>query len=71
MNLQTLLRSIVGLLIGCSLCVSFSAPAQAGYGNHAERATANIQARVATAKIYLELEGAERRAVADRLFAKQ
>jgi hypothetical protein len=69
--MKTLLRLTAGLLIGCGLCVAVAVPTQAGYGNHAERATANIQARVATAKIYLELEGAERRAVADRLFAKQ
>jgi hypothetical protein len=69
--MKTLLRSLTGLLIAGGLCVSVAGSAQAGYGNHAERATAKIQARVATAKIYLELEGAERRAVADRLFAKQ
>jgi hypothetical protein len=69
--MNTLRRSMIGLLIGCALGVAAAAPVQAGYGNHAERATANIQARVATAKLYLELEAAERQAVADRLFAKQ
>jgi hypothetical protein len=69
--MKTLRRLMVGLLIGCGLCISIAAPTMAGYGNHAERATANIQARVATAKLYLELEGAERQAIADRLFAKQ
>jgi hypothetical protein len=53
MNLQTLFRSIAGLLIGCGLCLSVAVPAQAGYGNHAERATENIQTRVGIAKITL------------------
>lgn len=53
MNVQTLLQSMTGLLIGGALCVSVAAPAQAGYGNHAERATANIQTRVGIAKLSL------------------
>jgi hypothetical protein len=51
--MKTLLRSMAGLLIAGGLCVSVAAPAQAGYGNHAERATANIQTRVAIAKVSL------------------
>jgi hypothetical protein len=51
--MKTLLRSFVGFLIGCAFCAALTAPAQAGYGNHAERATANIQTRVAIAKVSL------------------
>jgi hypothetical protein len=63
--MKTIVRATLGLFVGLGLCVSVAAPTLAGYGNHHERATANIQARVATAKIYLELEAAELRAIGD------
>ena len=69
--MKTLLRSMVGLLVGCAVCAAVATPASAGYGNHAERATENIQTRVAIAKIALLAEAAERQAIADNLFAKQ
>jgi hypothetical protein len=63
--MKSFIRVTVGLFVGLGLCVSVAAPALAGYGNHHERATAKIQARVATAKIYLELEAAELRAIGE------
>jgi len=69
--MNRVLKSMVGLLLGWGVCVSVAAPAFAGYGNHAERATENIQTRVAIAKITLLAEAAERQAIADNLFAKQ
>jgi hypothetical protein len=53
MNVKTLLRSLVGLVIGGALGIAIALPAQAGYGNHAERATENIQTRAGLAKLTL------------------
>jgi len=63
--MKAFIRAIAGLFVGLGLCALVAAPALAGYGNHHERATANIKARVATAKIYLELEAAELRAIGE------
>jgi hypothetical protein len=64
-------RALARVVLAAALGTMAAMPVQAGYGNHAERATENIQARVVTAKLYLELEAAERQAVADKLLAKQ
>lgn len=63
--MKTLVRSAIGLAIGVGLCVTVAAPALAGYGNHAERATEKIQTRVGIAKLYLELQAAELRAIGE------
>jgi hypothetical protein len=63
--MKTMLRSFAGLIIGIGLCVSVAAPAFAGYGNHAERATANIKTRIGIAKISIETELAEIQALAE------
>jgi hypothetical protein len=65
-SMKRLLRSAIGLAVGFGLCVSVAAPALAGYGNHAERATEKIQTRVGIAKLYLELEAAELRAIGEQ-----
>jgi hypothetical protein len=54
MTTLRLRRSIAGFVVGLGLCVSIATPAFAGYGNHAERATANIQTRVGIAKITIQ-----------------
>lgn len=64
--MKTILRSAVGLVVGFGLCLTVAAPALAGYGNHAERATANITTRVGIAKLRIELELAEIRAIAEQ-----
>jgi hypothetical protein len=64
--MKLFVRATVGLFIGLGLCISVAAPALAGYGNHAERATEKIQTRVAIAKLYIELEAAELRAIGER-----
>jgi hypothetical protein len=64
--MKRLLRSAVGLAVGLGLCLSVAAPAFAGYGNHAERATEKVQTRVGIAKLYLELEAAELRAIGEK-----
>jgi hypothetical protein len=51
--MTTLRRALTGLLLAGGLWTAVAMPAQAGYGNHAERATANIQTRVAIAKVSL------------------
>lgn len=63
--MKTVLRSAIGLLVGIGLSVTVAAPAFAGYGNHAERATENIQTKVGLAKLRIELELAEIQAVAE------
>ncbi len=51
--MTTLRRTVAGLLLAATVGTIAATPAQAGYGNHAERATANVQTRVGLAKIYL------------------
>lgn len=56
---------IVRFAVGIGLCLVGTTSVSAGYGNHAERATENIQTKVAVAKIRIEMELAELRAVAE------
>lgn len=63
--MKRLIRSAAGLVIGLGLCATVAAPAFAGYGNHAERATENIQTKVGFAKLRIEMELAEIQAVAE------
>ena len=51
--MTTMRRALAGLLLAGLLAGAVAAPASAGYGNHAERATKNIQTRVGIAKITL------------------
>jgi hypothetical protein len=51
--MKTLFHAVGGLLVACGLWLSISMPVLAGYGNHAERATVNIQTRVALGKANL------------------
>jgi hypothetical protein len=51
--MTTIRRVLSGLLLAAAFGMVAAMPAQAGYGNHAERATENIQTRVGLAKIYL------------------
>jgi len=51
--MRTLRRALSGLLLAVAFVTVATMPAQAGYGNHAERATENIQTRVGLAKLYL------------------
>jgi hypothetical protein len=51
--MKTLFHTVGALLLACGLWLSMSVPALAGYGNHAERATVNIQTRVALGKANL------------------
>jgi hypothetical protein len=44
--MRALRRIAVGLVVGLGLWMSLATPTLAGYGNHAERATANIKTRV-------------------------
>lgn len=46
-------RALGGLLLAGVLGTAAVVPTQAGYGNHAERATENIQTRVGLAKLSL------------------
>jgi hypothetical protein len=46
-------RLLAGLLLAGLLGLAGSGPVAAGYGNHAERATANIQTRIAIGKANL------------------
>jgi hypothetical protein len=64
--MKTVLRTVGGCVVALGLFVSIVSPAFAGYGNHAERATANIQTRVGIAKTSIETQLAEIQAVAER-----
>jgi hypothetical protein len=44
--MRTIKRIAAGLVVGIGLWMSVATPTLAGYGNHAERATANIKTRV-------------------------
>jgi hypothetical protein len=44
--MRTIKRIAAGLVVGLGLWMSVATPTLAGYGNHAERATANIKTRV-------------------------
>jgi hypothetical protein len=46
-------QTLAGLLLAGALWAAVATPAQAGYGNHAERATTNIMTRVGIAKASL------------------
>jgi hypothetical protein len=52
----TIRRALAGLLLAGILGFAAVPPASAGYGNHAERATKNIQTRVGLAKATLLVE---------------
>jgi hypothetical protein len=56
--MKAIWRVAAGLVVGLGLWIGLAAPTMAGYGNHAERATANIQTRVgiATASITTQLD---------------
>jgi hypothetical protein len=45
--MKAIRRIAAGLVVGLGLWMSLATPTLAGYGNHAERATVNIQTRVA------------------------
>jgi hypothetical protein len=51
--MTTIRRALAGLLLAAVLGTVAAMPAQAGYGNHAERATENIQTRAGLAKLTL------------------
>jgi hypothetical protein len=51
--MTTIRRALAGLLLAAVLATVAAMPAQAGYGNHAERATENIQTRAGLAKLTL------------------
>jgi hypothetical protein len=55
--MKSIKRVAAGLVVGLGLWMSLATPTLAGYGNHAERATTNIQTRVgiATAQITYQL----------------
>jgi hypothetical protein len=63
--MKVIRRSAVGLAVALGLWISLSTPAFAGYGNHAERATANIMTRIEIARISIVTEIAEIQAVAE------
>ena len=65
-----MLRALVVVLVAGGVAVSDSMPARAGYGNHAERATANIQTRVALGKANLLYTVAPIQANAQQALAK-
>jgi hypothetical protein len=68
--MKTMLRALaVGLVVG-GVAVSGVMPARAGYGNHAERATVNIQTRVALGKANLLNTVAPIQANAEQALAK-
>lgn len=45
-SMKTFRRIAAALVVGLGLWMSVATPTLAGYGNHAERATANIKTRV-------------------------
>ena len=49
-------RIVAGLVVGLGLWMSVATPTLAGYGNHAERATANIQTRVGIAAVQINAQ---------------
>jgi hypothetical protein len=51
--MTTIRRALAGLLLAAVLGTVAAMPAQAGHGNHAERATENIQTRAGLAKLTL------------------
>jgi hypothetical protein len=68
--MKTLFQVAGGLLLAGSVWLSLSMPASAGYGNHAERATVNIQTRVALGKANLLNTVAPIQANAEQALAK-
>jgi hypothetical protein len=46
-------RVLTGVLLAGVLGTAAALPVRAGYGNHAERATANIQTRIGIEKVSL------------------
>ena len=52
--MRTLIHLVGVLLVAGSLWLALSMLAVAGYGNHAERATVNIQTRVEIGKLSLQ-----------------
>ena len=68
--MKTMLRVLaVGLVVG-GVALSGAMPALAGYGNHAERATVNIQTRIALEKANLIYTVAPIQANAEQALAK-
>ena len=68
--MKILLHVAGRLLLAGSVWLSLSMPALAGYGNHAERATVNIQTRVALGKANLLYTVAPIQANAEQALAK-
>jgi hypothetical protein len=68
--MKTLVHVVSGLLLAGSVWLSLSMPALAGYGNHAERATVNIQTRVALGKANLLYTVAPIQANAEQALSK-
>ena len=54
--MRMLRRGLAGLVLAGLLGLAGSGPVAAGYGNHAERATTNIQTRIAISKANLLYE---------------
>ena len=54
--MKTFRRIAAGLVVGLGLWMSLASPTLAGYGNHAERATANIQTRVGIAVVQINAQ---------------
>ena len=68
--MKTFLRGLAVMLVAGGMAISASMPAQAGYGNHAERATTAIQTRVALGKANLLYTVAPIQANAEQALAK-
>jgi hypothetical protein len=68
--MKTRFHVVGGLLLAGGLWLSTSMPALAGYGNHAERATVNIQTRIALGKANLLNTVAPIQANAEQALAK-
>jgi len=68
---MTMVRcALIGLLLACGLCLALSESTLAGYGNHAERATTNIQTRITLEKANLLYTVAPIQANAEQALAK-
>ncbi len=68
--MRTFLRALAVVLVAGGMAVSGSTSAQAGYGNHAERATTAIQTRVALGKAHLLYTVAPIQANAEQALSK-
>jgi hypothetical protein len=64
--MTTVRRALAGLLLAGALGLAGTGPVAAGYGNHAERATANIQTRIAIAKANLLYQVSQFKPVQER-----